>query len=120
MDWSELAQTTRSRLLQCIRDAINERQQRGEVVLRYAALYRTGKADMRIRATRVRSRRSQHCGRAVAVQCVPLVFAETRRHVLALHAAEEIDEYHRARAHINQSDLAAGLHLLYLSAYLSR
>src|SRR5262245_31196798 len=54
-----------------------------------AALYRTGKADMRIRATRVRSRRSQHCGRAVAAQCVPLVFAETRRHFLALKAAEE-------------------------------
>jgi len=60
---------------------------------------------MRIRAKRVRSRRSQHCGRAVAAQCVPLLFTETRLHFLALNAAEEIDEYHRARAHINQSDL---------------
>jgi hypothetical protein len=51
---------------------------------------------------------------------VPLLFAETRRHFLALNSAEEIDEYHRARANSNQSDLAAGLHLLYLSAYLSR
>ena len=120
MDWNKLAKTPRPRLCQCSRDAINERQQRGEVVLLYAALYRTGKADMRIRATRVRSRRSQHCGRAVAAQCVPLLFAETHLHFLALNAAEEIDESHRARANINQSDLAAGLHLLYLSAYLSR
>jgi hypothetical protein len=108
MEWSKLAKTTRARLFQCIREVINERQQRGDVVLLYAVLYRTGKADMRIRAKRVRSQRSPHCGRAVAAQCVPLLFAETRLHVLALNAAEEIDEYHRARAHINQSDLATG------------
>jgi len=40
MDWSKLAQTTRTRLFQCIRDAINERQQRGEVVLLYIGLER--------------------------------------------------------------------------------
>ena len=52
-----------------------------------AALGRTSKAERRIRAQRVRSRRSQHRGRAGAAHGVPLVFAETRRHVLALHAA---------------------------------
>ena len=87
MDWSKLAKTTRPRFFQRIREALNERQQRDDVVLLYAALYRTGKADMRIRAKRVRSRRSQHRGRAVAAQCVPLLFAETRLHFLALHSA---------------------------------
>jgi hypothetical protein len=48
MDGSTLAKTTRPRRFQRIREALNEQQQRGDVVLLYAALYRTGKADMRI------------------------------------------------------------------------
>ena len=40
MDWSELAKTTRPHLFQRIREAINERQQRGDVVLLYIELER--------------------------------------------------------------------------------
>jgi precorrin-6B methylase 2 len=44
-----------------------------------------------------------------AEQCVPILFDDTRLQFLALNSAWEIDEYHRERASINQSALAAGL-----------
>jgi len=53
MDWSKLAKTTRPRLFQRIREAINERQQRGDVVLLYAALIMasaTSAADASLRS----------------------------------------------------------------------
>ncbi len=40
IDWSELSKTTRPRLFQRIREVINERQQRGDVVLLYSELER--------------------------------------------------------------------------------
>jgi GTPase SAR1 family protein/predicted phosphodiesterase len=44
-----------------------------------------------------------------ATQCIPILFDDTRLQFLALNSAWEIDEYHRERASINQSALAAGL-----------
>jgi GTPase SAR1 family protein/predicted phosphodiesterase len=40
IDWSELSKTTRPRLFQRIREVINERQQRGDIVLLYSELER--------------------------------------------------------------------------------
>jgi predicted phosphodiesterase len=44
-----------------------------------------------------------------AAQCVPILFDDTRLQFLGLNSAWEIDEYHRERASINKSALAAGL-----------